>query len=64
MNIHSARCIELARQAIAENNGWTLADAETHGVAYVALTPETDAEALEWLGNGNVMCINDGEACS
>lgn len=59
--IHHPHCIENARLAIAENNGATLADFPETAVS--DLTPETVAEALEWLENGNAVCAQDGERC-
>lgn len=58
---HSTRCIARVVDAIAENNGWTLSDDPTTPAAN--LTPETDAEAAEWLANGNATCdeIDCGE---
>lgn len=51
---HVAVCVENSRLAIAENNGWTLADEPSTPESL--LTPETLSEAIEWLGNGNAIC--------
>lgn len=50
---HSPRCIESALGAIAENNAVTI---HYNLAAASDLTPETEAEALEWIGNGNALC--------
>jgi len=55
---HDPRCVENTLCRIAENNAVT--EIEEPGRA---LTPETEAEALEWLGNGNSDCWWDGEHC-
>ena len=51
---HHHSCITSAIDAIADNNGWTLADAP--GTLESELVPETEAMAIEWLANGNVEC--------
>lgn len=58
---HHPRCIENAREAIAENNGWTLADAPS--TPEQELCPETDEHALTWLAEGNIDCYSDGDLC-
>ena len=56
---HSDRCIADTIQAIADNNGLTLAVDPTTPEYY--LTPETEEEATEWLLNGNKICRHDCE---
>jgi hypothetical protein len=58
---HHPNCIENARGAIAENNGWTLADDPM--TPEEQLTPETEAMALVWLAEGTIQCWQDGEEC-
>lgn len=48
---HTARCVEIARMGIVDNNQATkLLEPGRE------LVPETDAMALEWLSNGNAAC--------
>jgi hypothetical protein len=58
---HHHRCIENARLAIAENNGWTLADDPS--VPESDLVSETADMALVWLAEGNVECYDEGDLC-
>lgn len=54
---HSWRCMDATITAIGENNEITL-----HGEPNTPadkLTPTTEAEALEWLVNGNQDCYHD-----
>lgn len=57
---HTAYCVKMALVTIEENNEATLA--LEPGAGADRLTPVTEAEAVEWLANGNASC-HDPESC-